>query len=366
MMILTKRETLLASLLRIGGIVERRQTLPILANILINVKENELILTATDLEVEMRTPTSATSEAEMDITLPARKLIDICRTLPEESKISITIDSERAILKSGKSRFTLGILPAHDYPSIEPTVSSHRFSVSEKLLKKILEKTQFAMAQQDVRYYLNGMLLEVADGMIRTVATDGHRLALSEEEITTEEDIDIHVIIPRKAVLELGRQLTTEEQKIDVDISTNHIRIRIGTTTFTSKLIDGKYPDYQRVIPTNTDKEVLADKMALWHALQRTSILSNEKYRGIKFQFMKNMLRLVAHNPEQEEAEEEIEIQYEDEELVIGFNVSYLIEVLNVIETEKVKILLSDSGSSCLILDEDSDKSRFVIMPMRL
>ena len=366
MMILTQRETLLASLQRIGGIVERRQTLPILANILINVKDNGLILTATDLEVEMRTPTPATTDDEIDITLPARKLIDICRTLPEESQIKITVDGERAILRSGKSRFTLGILPAHDYPSIEPTVSSHGFSVSEKLLKKLLEKTQFAMAQQDVRYYLNGMLLEVADSMIRTVATDGHRLALSEEKLEIEEDVDIQVIIPRKAVLELGRQLTTEEQKLDVDISSNHIRIKIGSTTFTSKLIDGKYPDYQRVIPTNTDKEAVADKTALWHALQRTSILSNEKYRGIKFQFMPNMLRLLAHNPEQEEAEEEIEIQYEDEELVIGFNVSYLIEVLNVIEKDKVKILLSDSGSSCLIYEDDSDKSRYVIMPMRL
>ena len=366
MIILTERETLLESLQRIGGIVERRQTLPILANILINAKENELIITATDLEIEMKTPTPAKCDVEQDFTIPARKLLDICRTLPEEAKIKITVDGERAILRSGKSRFTLGVLPAQDYPSVEPTVSSHRFSVSEKVIKRLLEKTQFAMAQQDVRYYLNGLLFEVTDGMIRTVATDGHRLALSEEKIELNEGIDIQVIIPRKAVLELSRQLTVQDALLDIDISSNHIRIKMGDTIFISKLIDGKFPDYQRVIPTNTDKEVVADKITLWHALQRTSILSNEKYRGIRFQFMPNQLRLIAHNPEQEEAEEELEIQYDDEELIIGFNVSYLIEVLNVIEADKVKLLLSNSGNSCLIIDNNSDKNRFVIMPMRL
>lgn len=366
MMILTDRETLLASLQRVGGIVERRQTLPILANILINAREKELILTATDLEVEMKTPSVAECDAEQDFTLPGRKLIDICRALPEKAKIKITIDGERAILRSGKSRFSLGMLPAQDYPSVEPSASSHRFSVSEKLMKLLLDKTQFAMAQQDVRYYLNGMLLEVADGMIRTVATDGHRLALSESKCEQAEGVDIQVIIPRKAVLELGRLLTESEEQLDVDISSNHIRLKMGDTTFTSKLIDGKFPDYLRVIPASTDKEAIADKAVLWHALQRTAILSNEKYRGVRFQFAPGQLRLIAHNPEQEEAEEEIEIQYDDEELVIGFNVSYLLEVLNVIETDEVKLLLSDSGSSCLIIDSKSDENRYVIMPMRL
>lgn len=366
MKIVTPRDNLLKPLQQVAGVVERRQTLPILANVLVNAANGQIDITATDLEVEMKTSTEVECDGEMDFTLPARKLLDICRALPDESTIQLTIEGERAILKSGRSRFTLGVLPAQDYPSIDPVASSHRFSVSQKLLKRLIEKTQFAMAQQDVRYYLNGMLLEVRENMIRAVATDGHRLALSEAECTLEDAVDVQVILPRKAVLELSRLLSDSEDKLEIDVSSNHIKIKIGSTSFTSKLIDGKFPDYQRVIPNNTSKLVLASTDELRHALQRTSILSNEKYRGIRFQFTNGMLQLLAHNPEQEEAEEEIEIEYDDEELIIGFNVGYLIEVLNVIETDKVRLHLSDANSSCLIQNMESDENRYVIMPMRL
>ena len=366
MKIVTNKETFLTPLQQVGGVVERRQTLPILANILVNAEKGQLTVTATDLEVEMRTRVAVQCEGEMDFTLPARKLIDIVRALPDGADITIDVDGEKAKILSGRSRFTLGTLPAQDYPVIEPTASSHRFTVSEKLLKRLIDKTHFAMAQQDVRYYLNGMLLELDGGKIRSVATDGHRLALSEAECEVGNDVSIQVIIPRKAVLELGRLLTDEEREVAVDISSNHIRLGFNDTVFTSKLIDGKFPDYQRVIPVGSDKTVVADKETLRQALQRTSILSNEKYRGIRFQFSKGTLELLAHNPEQEEAQEELEIDYDGDDLTIGFNVGYLLEVLNVIDSDRVKMSLSDPNSSCLVEDEKRSDSRYVIMPMRL
>jgi DNA polymerase-3 subunit beta len=364
MKIATDRDSLLKPLQQVGGVVERRQTLPILANVLINASQGKLEITATDLEVEMKTSATVECDGEIDFTLPARKLIDICRALPEESAIQIDVEKEKAILRSGRSRFTLGVLSAQDYPSIEPSVSSSRFSVSQKLLKKLIDKTQFAMAQQDVRYYLNGMLLELGEGKIRAVATDGHRLAMSQADCET--DAGVQVILPRKAVLELGRLLEESDEKVEIEISSNHIRLVMGTTSFTSKLIDGKFPDYQRVIPSHSEKSVLADRDELRQALQRTSILSNEKYRGIRFQFSNGLLQLLAHNPEQEEAEEEMEIEYQGEELTIGFNVGYLIEVLGVIDSDKVQLLLNDANSSCLIENEESDQHRYVVMPMRL
>ena len=366
MKIMTNKDALLTPLQQVGGVVERRQTLPILANILINAEKDLLTVTATDLEVEMRTRVAVKCDGEMDFTLPARKLIDICRALPDGSEITIDVGGEKAKVISGRSRFTLGTLPAQDYPVIEPTASSHRFTMPEKTLKRLIEKTHFAMAQQDVRYYLNGMLLELEDNRIRGVATDGHRLALCEADCNLESDLDLQVIIPRKAVLELGRLLTDEERPVDIDISSNHIRLSIDDTVFTSKLIDGKFPDYRRVIPVDFDKTVLVQKELLKQALQRTSILSNEKYRGIRFQFSRGILELMAHNPEQEEAKEELEIEYDGDELIIGFNVGYLLEVLNVIDSERVKLSLSDPNSSCLIEDAAGGGSRYVIMPMRL
>jgi len=366
MKIVTSKDVILEPLQQIGGVVERRQTLPILANILVNASNDLLTITANDLEVEMKTKVAVSCDSELDFTLHARKLIDICRALPDGAGIEINVEGERTTIRSGKSRFTLGTLPAQDYPVIEPSASSHRFSITERILKRLIEKTHFAMAQQDVRYYLNGMLLEIVGGIIKTVATDGHRLALSERDCNLESSIDVQVIVPRKAILELSRLLSDSDEQVDVDISSNHIRLSMKETVFTSKLIDGKFPDYQRVVPSNCTKEVIAQKDDLRQALQRTSILSNEKYRGIRFQFSSGVLELLAHNPEQEEAQEEIEINYDGEELVIGFNVGYLIEVLSVLESDQVRMSLSDADSSCLIQDVKTDSSRYVIMPMRL
>lgn len=366
MKIVTNREDLIKPLTMVGGVVEKRQTLPILANILINADKEKLKITATDLEVELKTQASVTEGGDIDFTLPARKLIDICRALPENSKISMDISGEKAIIMAGRSRFTLGVLPAKDYPAIETDGASTGFKAQEGVLKHLIEKTQFAMAQQDVRYYLNGLLLEMADGVLRAVATDGHRLAMSEVSEGMDGFENFQIIIPRKAVLELGRMLEDSENEIAIEVGANNVRVIMGDTVFTSKLIDGKFPDYRKVIPDGTDKHVVINREVMKQALNRTSILSNEKYRGIRFNFENNNLELLAHNPEQEEAKEELEIDYQGEKLVIGFNVGYLIEVLSTIDHENVVLELKDENSSCLIRSENSEDSRYVVMPMRI
>lgn len=366
MKIVTDRENLLEPLQQIASVVERRQTLPILANILINAGNGILHMTATDLEVELKTQAIATCEGEADFTVPARKLLDIVKALPEGAKISLDIEGDRAKLQSSRSRFTLGVLPAQDYPVIEPTPTNTILNIKESLLKRLIEKTQFAMAQQDVRYYLNGMLLEISKGEIRTVATDGHRLAHSQATDAVNKDVDIQVILPRKAVIELGRLLKDQDTEIKIELNNSYIKILLENSVFTSKLIDGRFPEYQRVMPSGSDKEVEAEKMVLRQSLTRASILSNEKYRGIRFSLQNDMLQLQAHNPEQEEAEEELEVAYQGEELKIGFNVGYLLDAISAIDEESVIIELKDSNSSALMYGKGNTESKYVIMPMRI
>jgi DNA polymerase III subunit beta len=367
MKIYANREEILSPLLLVGGVIEKRQTMPILANILLQVQQGRMTITATDMELELRIAVAVECEGEIEFTLPARKFADICRALPDGAKIEIDIAGDKATLRSGKSRFSLGILPARDYPSIEPAGVSHRFSLPREALRELLERTQFAMAQQDVRYYLNGLLLEIEQGTVRAVATDGHRLALSQASCEVVSEQPVQLLIPRKAVLELAKMLSDPTlESVEVEAGANHIRLYLGSSIFTSKLIDGKYPEYQRVLPRNSDKKVIASREVLKQALSRTAILSNEKYKGINFLFKSGLLEMQAHNPEQEEAEEEIEIEYEGEELSIGFNVGYMLDVLGVIKGERVQLALGNANTSCLIHEEDSDASRYVIMPMRL
>jgi DNA polymerase-3 subunit beta len=362
----TTRETLLRPLQLIVGVVERKQTLPILANVLVRVTGKELSLAATDLEVELRTRVEIESSKDEEFTVPARKLLDICKALPENAEVLLEVEADKAVLRSGRGRYSLGILPAQDFPGVEEKPAVEHFRIGEGTLKSLLEKTQFAMAQQDVRYYLNGLLLEVRGGQVRTVATDGHRLAVSERVDDSLAGKEVQVIVPRKAVLELGRLLEHGDGVVDVEVSASHIRLRIGDTTFISKLIDGRFPDYERVIPRGEAEKLLADREALRQALIRTAILSNEKYRGIRFRLESGVLELVAHNPEQEEAEEKIEVDYQGREIVIGFNVGYLLDVMGVLNSERVEFALIDANSSCLIQGEGRDESRYVVMPMRL
>lgn len=366
MMIKTTRSDLIKPLLQVSGIVERRQTLPILANVLIVAREDHIDITATDLEIELRTRAVASSETEMEFTIPARKLLDICKALPEDASITAKVENDKVTLRSGRGRYTLGMLSAQDYPNIEPTALSEVIEVPEIVLKKLIERVQFAMAQQDVRYYLNGMLFEVRPGRIRTVATDGHRLALCDEVFKSEKDVSLQVILPRKAVNELGRLLAESEKLVRLEVSSSHIRVHLDDATFTSKLIDGRFPDYERVMPTGTPYFMKGDKGVLRQALTRTAILSNEKYRGIRFKVSEDLLHLQAHNPEQDEAEEEVEVEYTGPEIMIGFNVSYLLDVLSVLQDDVVEIAVTDENSSALITPPGKDDCRYVVMPMRL
>jgi DNA polymerase-3 subunit beta len=360
------RDALLKPLNLVAGVVERRQTLPILANVLIGVEGNQLSLTGTDLEVELLGKVSLDgATVDGDITVPARKLLDIVKSLPDDSVISVEVEEQRAIIKSGRSRFTLSTLPASEFPNVEQGPASLEFDVLQGNLKTLIDKTAFAMAQQDVRYYLNGMLWEIKDGIFRVVATDGHRLALSTQSgITVSEEKQ--VILPRKGVLELSRLLIEEEESIHLAFGDTHLRATTQAFTFTSKLVDGKFPDYDRVLPKGSDKEVVAERDVLKQALARAAILSNEKYRGIRMQFNSGDLRIVANNPEQEEAEDVVAIEYDGDTLEIGFNVSYLLDIMNVVSGPKVKFSLLDANSSALLEDNDDGNSLYVVMPMRL
>lgn len=368
MNIATTRDDLLKPLVQVGGVVERRQTLPILANVLIQAKSDHLEITATDLEVEMRTRTPVQASEEVEFTVPARKLLDICKALPEGVEVSIDVEGDKLVLRSGRGRYTLGLLPAQDYPTIEAPAASYTFTVAEGTLKRMIDKTQFAMAHQDVRYYLNGLLLEVRPGRIRTVATDGHRLALCDEKLPGLDEMNLQVLLPRKAIQELSRLLSDGDQPARVQVSGSHVRVLLdGGTVFTSKLIDGRFPDYERVMPSGETEVLLADRQSMRQALARTAILSNEKYRGIRFRLSKGLLHLQAHNPEQDEAEEEVEIDYEGNEMTIGFNVSYLLDVLGVLDGDQIEMAVIDANSSSLITPAGQEGScRYVVMPMRL
>lgn len=360
------RDSIIKPLQTVTGVVERRQTMPILANVLLSVKNNRLSLTGTDLEVEMQSHTALVNAEDGEITIPARKFLDICRALPDQAEIKLSLKDNRAVIRSGKSRFILSTLSASEFPNIETVNPNLTFSIPQKVLKDALERTSFAMAQQDVRYYLNGMLFEINDGKLILVATDGHRLALCDTDQSIEFNDIQQVIVPRKGVLELMKLLADDESPVEVQLGNNFIRLQSDSLTFTSKLIDGRFPDYQNVVPQNSNKTALCDRDALRQALARVSILSNEKYRGVRLQFMDGKLHIQAHNPEQEEAEEEIAIQFRGDELEIGFNVSYIMDAVTACTAEQVQLSLADPNSCCLIEGLGDDNYRYVIMPMRL
>ena len=364
------RESFLKSLQLVVGVVERKQTLPILSNVLLKVSDaGEITLTGTDLEVEIigRGTVESVNEAG-EITVPGRKLLDITRALGEDAMIQFSVTDAKALVTSGRSRFTLTTLPANEFPSVDEGEGKLSFSMPQKELKQLIDQTSFAMAQQDVRYYLNGMLLEASDKQLRTVATDGHRLAMSTRSADVSAPQKVQVIVPRKGVVELSRLLGSEDDaEANVVVGSNHLRIVTESCCFTSKLVDGNYPDYDRVLPRGGENIVEAARDDLKLAFGRASILSNEKYRGVRLILSKNTLKLVANNPEQEEAEEELQIDYNGSSFEVGFNVGYLLDVMNVLNSEKVRITLTDANSSALIEDpSEENQAVYVVMPMRL
>ncbi|MDO6474417.1 DNA polymerase III subunit beta [Alteromonas sp. 1_MG-2023] len=361
------REKFLQPLQLVSGAVERRHTLPILSNVLIKVSEDALWLTGTDLEVELIASTRLEGEYEEgEITVPAKKLFDICRGIADGTDIQFSLDGSKALIRAGRGRYTLSTLSASDYPNLEDWEGEVEFELSSADIKRLINSTHFSMAQQDVRYYLNGMSLETEEHIIRTVATDGHRLALCRLDYKSASLPARQVIIPRKGVLEISRLIGDDEKSIKVQIGANHIRLFSSDFIFTSKLVDGRFPDYRRVLPKDGDKTILASKAVLKDAFSRAAILSNEKFRGVRLNLSSGELKITANNPEQEEAEEIVDVNYEGDDLEIGFNVAYLIDVLNALTTEEVQLTLSDSNSSALIQNAGDDAALYVIMPMRL
>lgn len=365
MMLEIVREDLLKPLQAVIGIVERRQTMPILANVLLNVEEDCFLLTATDLEMEMVISSPATAGKIGKTTIAGRKLMDICRSLPESSNISLQVNDDRLQIRSGRSRFTLATLPATDFPALNGFHAQAEVEIPQMALKRLFEQTHFAMANQDVRYYLNGLLLELHAGGLRAVGTDGHRLALCSLDADIGLEQNLQIIVPRKAVVEL-QKLLTQEGNARIQVSSNHLRIELPHISFTSKLIDGRFPEYERVLPKHASNTLLVDRLLLRHALNRISILSNEKYRGVRLNLGTDRVTLSAQNADQESAEEEIEAVYNGEDMEIGFNVGYLIDPLNVLETEQVQVKFTNPNGSCIISQNDGLGSQHVIMPMRL
>jgi len=361
------REAFLRPLqLVVSSVAGGRPALPIMGNLLIEVKDNLLSLTGTDLEVELITQITLENPSENGvITVPARKLLDICRGLSDPCEITFQVKDERVTIRSGRSRYLLSSLPACDFPNIESWQSLIEFTVAQTEFKKLIEFTQFAMASQDVRYYLNGMYFEASGETLRSVATDGHRLAscaIALPKMLEEQS----VIVPRKGVVELVKLLDNDQANVTIQIGQNNLRAIIDGFIFTTKLVDGRFPDYRRVIPRNGDKELISSRDTLKQAFSRAAILSNEKFRGVRLTLSENLLQITANNPEREEAEEYIDVEYQSADLEIGFNVSYVLDVLNTLKSEQVKITFSSSDHSALIESVDNDDSLYVLMPMRL
>jgi len=362
-----ERDALLKPLQMVSGAIERRHTLPILSNVLLDVTADQIALTGTDLEIELVAsafPQQVLSTGR--VTIPAKKLLDICRSLPDSSVLTLHLQGENCVVSTGKSKFTLATLGAGDYPNLESWQGDVEFELSRLQLRKLLDDTAFSMANQDVRYYLNGLLFEVDNGTLRTVATDGHRLALSSMELAVVAGQQKQVIIPRKGVLELMRLLAADDQLIRLSIGQNHIRLIDSQFSFSSKLIDGRFPDYRRVLPRNSSRQLTAHRSVLKDACVRASILSNEKYRGVRFTLNPQELQIVANNPEHEQAEEVIEVEYNGDTLEIGFNVGYVLDVLNTLNTDLVVMHLSDANSSSLVEGVGNAGALYVVMPMRL
>ena len=361
-----QREVFLKPLAQVVNVVERRQTLPVLANLLVQVRAGQLSLTGTDLEVEMVARQAVDDAQDGETTIPARKLFEIVRALPDGSKVTVSQSGDKVTVQAGRSRFTLASLPANDFPSVDEVEATERVRVPEAGLKELIERTAFAMAQQDVRYYLNGLLFDLRDKTLRCVATDGHRLALCESPLDGGAQSKRQIIVPRKGVQELQRLLEGGDRELELEVGRNHIRVKRDDVTFTSKLIDGRFPDYEAVIPIGADREVKVDREVLRAALQRAAILSNEKYRGVRVEISPGQLKINAHNPEQEEAQEEIEADTRVDGLAIGFNVNYLLDALSALRDEHVILQLRDANSSALVREAGSEKCRHVVMPLRL
>jgi len=360
------RDQILAPLQSVSGIVEKRHTLPILSNVLIEKDGERLTLLATDIEIQIKTGTQAIGPEKVALTVAARKLQDILRSLPESAEVSLDFEDRRLQLKAGKSRFNLQTLPSEDFPRMAGVEGQQtKLTLSQKQFKRLLSLVQYSMAQQDIRYYLNGLLLVVNGNEMRVVSTDGHRLAFASEALPDHHE-RMEVILPRKTVLELSRQLADNDEPLEIVIAPTQVQFRFGDIEFVSKLIDGKFPDYERVIPQNHTKLLRIPSAVLHQSLLRAAILTNEKFRGVRLLLSNGSLKIMSSNAEQEDAQEEIELEYSGESLDVGFNVTYLLDVLNNVSTETIEIRLADANASALFTLPDNERFKYVVMPMRI
>jgi DNA polymerase-3 subunit beta len=362
-----QRDELLPPLTLVTGVVERRQTLPILANVLLEAENDTLRMVGTDLEVEILIEVPAANTTAGTTTVSARKLLDICRALPEGATINIAQMEDRLKIQSGRSRFSLQSLPAQDFPRLEEGGHwEERTKLAQPKIRNLLEKTAFSMAQQDVRYFLNGVLLELDGEELAAVATDGHRLARSHIPLPAAVDEARQAIVPRKAVHELTRFLKDGAEPVTLEMNPSHLRFSRPGAALTTKLIDGKFPDYRSVMTQNLTRTVIAERSELYDVLARTAVLTNEKYRGIRLELEQNSAKVVAHNPDQEEARDEVAVEYEGESIEIGFNVTYLMEALRALTENKVEIRVQDGNSGCLLQTPGDETTQYLVMPMRL
>ncbi len=362
------RDALLKPLQAVSGIVERRHTLPILANVLLEQREGHLYVTATDLEMQITAHSTLEGKDGQATTVGARKLQDLLRALPDDATLNIDVTSSKMTVRAGRSRFNLQTLPAADYPRISlGTEQLQTLSLPQRDLRKLFKLAEFAMAQQDIRYYLNGMLLVVDKGTLQAVATDGHRLSWASLAVAGDGELRRQeVILPRKTVLELGKLLTESDDPVTLDILANQVRFRFANVELVSKVVDGKFPDFNRVIPVGHTKLIELDRVTALAALQRASILSNEKFRGVRIVLATDQMKIICTNSEQEEAEEELEIDYKGDPLDIGFNITYLLDALQNVAVDKVMFAFGDANSSALVTMPGRDDYKYVVMPMRI
>lgn len=360
------RNQILEPLQSVCGIVEKRHTLPILSNVLMEKEGDRLTLLATDIEIQIKTGAATTGSDTAALTVGARKLQDILRSLPEDAEVNLSFEDKRLQLKAGRSRFNLQTLPAEDFPRMaQAEAGQTRLNVTQKQFKRLLALVQYAMAQQDIRYYLNGLLLVVKGNEMRMVATDGHRLAYASETLG-EQQQPIEVILPRKTVLELSRQLADNDDALEIVLSPTQALFRFGAIEFISKLIDGKFPDYERVIPQGHGNLIKLSRTGLLQSLLRAKILTNEKTPGVRLVFTNGSLKIISNNTEREEAQEEIEIDFQGDSIDIGFNVNYLLDVLNNVAAEEIECRLGDANSSALFSLPGNESFKYVVMPMRI
>ena len=362
-----QKETLLKPLQAVVGVVERKHTLPILSNILVENADGRTALIATDLELQITTWMEGKAETDTAFTVSARKLLDITRSLPEETNVALDLNNEQMRIQAGKSRFNLQTLPARDFPKLQSGEGEGvKFSIAAGKLRKLLARAQYAMAVQDIRYYLNGMLLQLQGNKLVVAATDGHRLAVDAIELEQDAGQNTEVILPRKTVMELIKLLGEDEGEVAIQIGANQVVVNHPNFELRSKVVDGKFPDYQRVVPAGYEKHFDINRQRLHQSLTRAAILTNDKYRGVRLAMTSGSLRIACSNNEQEEAQEELEIEYGYDPLDIGFNVQYIQDVLNNLDCESVRCLFGDANSSMLITMPGDENFRYVVMPMRI